>query len=97
MGPEQGSLSCHMNVAECEWSGSSNFANITTKPCIDIWTDEIKRVEILCISLIDSIELVQKQKVFNSLIIQHLNLITCISNKTIFAMSVPKHINIAPL
>ena len=43
-----------------------------------------------------SSELVHKQRVFNILIIQHLIIITCISYENIFAISVPKCIDIAP-
>ena len=38
----------------------------------------------------------QDQRVFSSLIIEHLIMITCISYENIFAISVPKYINIAP-
>ena len=44
-----------------------------------------------------SSELVQKQRVFKSLIIHHLIIITRISCGNIFAILVPKCINIAPL
>ena len=44
-----------------------------------------------------SSELVQKQRVFYSLVIHHLITITCISYGNISAIGVPKCINIAPL
>ena len=44
-----------------------------------------------------SSELVQKQRVFNNMIIHHLIMITCISYGNIFAILVPKCIDIAPL
>ena len=44
-----------------------------------------------------SSELLQKQRVFNGLIIHHLIMITCISYGNISAIFVPKCINIAPL
>ena len=44
-----------------------------------------------------SSELVQKQCVFNSLIIHHLIMTNCISYGNIFAILVPKCIDIAPL
>ena len=42
-----------------------------------------------------SSELVQKQRVFNSLTIQHLIMVNCISYENIFTISVPKCINIS--
>ena len=44
-----------------------------------------------------SSELIKKQRVFNSLIIYQLFMITCIRYENIFAISVPKCIKIAPL
>ena len=44
-----------------------------------------------------SSELVQKERVFNILIIHHLIIVTCISYGNIFGIFVPKCINIAPL
>ena len=43
-----------------------------------------------------SSELVQKQRVFNSLIIHHLIMITCISDGNMFAILLPKCTNFAP-
>ena len=40
---------------------------------------------------------VQKQRYLNSLSIQYLIIITCISYENIFVISVPKYIDIAPL
>ena len=52
----------------------------------------------MTISFIDyQCEQVQKQRVFISLIIHHLIMITCISYGNIFAIIVPKCIDIAPL
>ena len=57
-----------------------------------IATEVFNRGEAMYISSV----LVQRQRNFNSLIVQYLIIITYISNENIFAKPVTKHINIAP-
>ena len=53
--------------------------------------------EAMYISMIDFQWYCTKGMVFNSLIIHHLIMITCISYEIVFTISLPKLINIAPL
>ena len=59
------------------------------KTCISL----SHRAKQCAIQWLISRELVQRQRVFNFLIIQHLIIITCISYENVFAISIPKCIN----
>ena len=74
------------NVLLYLWDGSISF------PAVLHWGEVMYAFYWLISS-----ELVQKERVFFCLIIHHLIMITCISYGNIFAILVPKCINIAPL